>query len=118
MFPPHIPKFVVKGKGLWEEGAQNEAIVYFFEVLPKIIEAEGRERLGVVEFIQNPGETVFIPSGWWFAYVNLEDSIAITQNFVSQANFDRAWRALRSKRRKFAEHFLLLLRKHVSGWLN
>lgn len=42
------------------------------------------------DFIQNPGETVFLPSDWWHITVNLEDSIAITQNILTHNNFQNA----------------------------
>tara|TARA_B110000503_G_scaffold50653_1_gene81954 strand:- start:641 stop:1435 length:795 start_codon:yes stop_codon:yes gene_type:complete len=42
------------------------------------------------DFIQNPGETIFLPSNWWHITVNLEDSIAITQNLLTHNNFQKA----------------------------
>nr|XP_024361962.1 F-box protein At5g06550-like isoform X1 [Physcomitrium patens] len=39
-----------------------------------------------IECICREGEVVFVPRGWWHIVINLEESIAITQNFVSRSN--------------------------------
>ncbi|XP_078436842.1 transferring glycosyl group transferase [Wolffia australiana] len=39
-----------------------------------------------VECVCRTGEVVFVPNGWWHLVLNLEDSIAITQNYVSRRN--------------------------------
>lgn len=41
-----------------------------------------------VEFIQRPGDFIFVPSGWWHSILNLSDTIAVTQNFVNRENLD------------------------------
>lgn len=76
------------------------------EVLPHIKEKYSHETLGLLEFVQGPGETVFVPGGWWHAVVNLDDTIAVTQNVMTHYCFDSVWRSTRCERRKFAESFL------------
>ena len=60
---------------------------YFTNLLPRIKQSPLVH--DVIEFVQEPGETVFVPGGWWHAVLNIENAIAITQNFASRVNFPR-----------------------------
>lgn len=35
-----------------------------------------------IRLIQNPGEIVFVPAGWWHTAVNIGDTFAVTQNYL------------------------------------
>ena len=71
------------------------------------------QELQAIEFIQYPGETVFIPGGVWHAVINLDDTMAITQNVMTHYGFDSVWQSTRCERRKFAQFFLNRLKENV-----
>jgi len=116
LFPPHVPKSVVKGKGLIRDDEDDEAVHYFMFILPRI-KRKAESLRGTpkyhnfccYEFTQNPGETCYIPQGWWHAVLNLTDTIAITQNFASPRNFDNVWLKTRTGRKRMAWKWLLQL---------
>ena len=58
---------------------------------------EARKTLGCREGICNEGEVLHVPSGWWHLVVNLEPSIAITQNFVPAAHLANVLDFLKNK---------------------
>ncbi|BBN10747.1 histone arginine demethylase JMJD6 [Marchantia polymorpha subsp. ruderalis] len=41
-----------------------------------------------LECTQLPGETIYVPSGWWHCVLNIDDSVAVTQNFVNPINLE------------------------------
>ena len=98
----------MKGKGLFLKGEDDEPVNYFVDVLPRLRRKYGPE-VTMYEFIQEPGETVFVPGGWWHAVINLEDSVAVTQNFCSRVNFPAVWRKTRSGRKGMARKWLRML---------
>ncbi|KAG0040790.1 hypothetical protein BGZ82_008847 [Podila clonocystis] len=56
-----------------------------------------------LEGICREGEIMFVPRGWWHAVVNLDDCIAMTQNYVGSQNLRETM------------EFLYLKRDQVSG---
>ncbi|KAI9802447.1 MAG: hypothetical protein M1825_002831 [Sarcosagium campestre] len=59
--------------------------------------AQARATKGCKEGVCAAGEVLHVPSGWWHLVVNLETSIAITQNFVPAVHLPAAIRFLRDK---------------------
>jgi len=127
IFPPHVSKRVAKCWDQEKDDEGDEAVNYFIDFLPRLrrkLEARG-EPVPFVEFVQEPGDTVFVPGGWWHAVLNLEHSVAITQNYCSRQNFDACWKAAREGRKKMAAKWLRVMTESDSsmagggegGWL-
>jgi hypothetical protein len=56
---------------------------WWLDIYPNLAEHEKP-----LECTQLPGETIFVPSGWWHCVLNLEATVAVTQNFVNHSNFE------------------------------
>jgi hypothetical protein len=59
--------------------------------------AEARKTPGCLEGVCGEGEVLHVPSGWWHLVVNLDTSIAITQNFVPRSHLAGVLTFLRDK---------------------
>ncbi|KAF9906225.1 hypothetical protein EC991_000852 [Linnemannia zychae] len=49
-----------------------------------------------LEIVQNPGQTIYVPSGWWHMVINMDDTVAVTHNFADEANLLQVKRSLLS----------------------
>ncbi|KAJ1965623.1 hypothetical protein IWQ62_002618 [Dispira parvispora] len=49
------------------------------------------EIVGMVQVLHRPGETIFVPGGWHHVVINLDFTLAFTQNYCAPASFDYVW---------------------------
>ncbi|KAI0234134.1 hypothetical protein L0F63_000412 [Massospora cicadina] len=84
MFPPNFPPPGVYTNKDESEVTSPVSIMEWH--LNYYQEAVNEMDVKPIEAICRAGEIMFVPSGWWHLVVNLEDSIAITQNYVSHQN--------------------------------
>ena len=88
-----------------KEDEDDEAANWFHFLFPRMKEAEHKpdgKLPQIIEFIQYPGDTVFVPGGWWHAVLNLDNTIAITENVINHASFEKVWIDIRRKDRTMA----------------
>ncbi|KAF8934226.1 jumonji domain-containing protein 6 [Dissophora ornata] len=83
----------------------REAVSWFHHVYPRFVENDFElgKKYGMIQVIQGPGETMFVPGGWPHIVMNLDFTIAITQNFCSPTNFESVWLNTRHARPKLAK---------------
>ena len=107
MFAPPFNRLIAKGKKY--KTVDDEAIDYFSLFLPQILKndmSSKQIREEFLIFIQQPGETIFVPAGWLHAVLNLDDTVAVTQNYVGSVNFAHSWTITRKERKKMARKLL------------
>ena len=85
MFPPSASLPTPPGVFVSEDQSEVTSPLSIAEWL-LAFHAEARKAPGCREGTCNEGEVLHVPSGWWHLVVNLEPSIAITQNFVPAAH--------------------------------
>ena len=110
LYPPRsVDKETIKPRGI---GLDGEAVTWFNKMYPRTTTGEWKAR-GLpppIDVIQHPGEIMFVPDGWWHAVLNLDHTMAVTQNFSTSARFDAVWRITRRARPKMSGKWLEKLR--------
>ncbi|GAB5588531.1 hypothetical protein Unana1_03431 [Umbelopsis nana] len=109
MFPPGTPKDIIDPP---MKPYDHEAVSWFATVFPKFTKRDDPEdprslgqKLGMIEVLQRPGETIFVPTGWAHVVMNLDFTIAITQNFCSATNIENVYLSARHSRPKLSAKF-------------
>ncbi|CAN1306839.1 Arginine-specific demethylase JMJ22 [Linum perenne] len=83
LFPPDV---VPPGVHPSPDGAEVACPVSIIEWFMNFYSATKKWKKRPVECVCKAGEVIFVPNGWWHLVINLEESIAITQNYVSRRN--------------------------------
>lgn len=99
---PELPRSVAKAKHVMSKGDDDEAVNVFLDLLPRLRE----KGVATTEFVQYPGETVFLPGRWWHCVINLDDTVAVTQNYCGRNNLASVWRSARTERPCWAYKWL------------
>lgn len=115
MFPRDVPASEIgalEGDAYKDGGPQA---YWWLDHYTRLRAGRGAE-LGMVDILQNNGDTVFIPAGWWHATLNLPDdgedvTVACTRNVFPAATLPYVLPRMRDSDPAFATTFVSLLRQ-------
>lgn len=75
--------FVAPGVALWLHAASADELQH-----------RALGRMGAMEIEQGPGDIVFVPPNWWHLVVNLEPTVAYTENCITHTNLQDVMESL------------------------
>lgn len=96
LFPPDCPPPGIHPSGNESDVTAPVSVLEWFINYYHAAHETG-QKIGAVECTVRAGEILFIPAGWWHIVLNLEWTVAVTQNYVSSCNFRSVAHWLQSK---------------------
>ncbi|KAE9553793.1 hypothetical protein FO519_003014 [Halicephalobus sp. NKZ332] len=112
MFPPNTPKEMIKiPKDALEGKLRHESVRWFRTVYYKSVSSSWPEQYKPVICIQRSGDLIYVPSGWWHVVMNLDNTVAVTENFCDKSNFLTCMKVCRRSRHGYSVHWLKTLKR-------
>jgi len=93
MYPPSV---IPPGVYPSSDGADVASPVSIMEWMLSFYSLRDAAGVAPMECTVREGEILFVPRGWWHMAINLEETVAITQNYVSCSNLRHVLAFLRS----------------------
>mmetsp|Transcript_10416 Transcript_10416/g.18736 ORF Transcript_10416/g.18736 Transcript_10416/m.18736 type:complete len:374 (+) Transcript_10416:35-1156(+) len=97
-FPPDTDPEMIGASAEYQK--QTPVAYWWLDVYPNL----DLRALGAVEGWQRAGETIFVPAGWWHAVLNVDFTIAITQNLVLPDHVEQVLPKLKQDWPEFFEY--------------
>lgn len=112
LFPPHARKvhlMPASEEALWPARIAGPSS-WFEHMLSRVRSPEWRGP-APIEILQEAGETVYVPAGWWHIVLNLDRVCAVTQNVGALHDYKDIERIMKRKRPDIYEEWIYRVRQ-------
>ena len=91
-FPAEVPREVLQLRASTGYSG-SDPLRWFSERLPQLLESG----VPVIQLLQRPGETVWVPASWYHIVLNMDVTVAVTENFTAPCDAPLVWTHLRDR---------------------
>ncbi|KAF8976183.1 hypothetical protein BGZ46_008478 [Entomortierella lignicola] len=95
LYPPHV---IPPGHDP-DSLERLSSVEWYLDVYPSLPSG-----LRPIEIVQHPGQTIYVPSGWWHMVLNMDDTVAVTQNFADETNLRNVKRSMTANKKELTQH--------------